>query len=731
MIKSFGQWNDNNVTPLNEGVGSSLIQKVLKLTKSEADDLIKSGFKGISRLTRRLFGASVDDIAKIEKGLADIIAAQKDPFMQSISKAGRKALEKEADEVTRKYLSAYHSNNISEIEEARRFGSEYLNKVKNLKKAKSYVDEIKAKTEGLPTRKLRNQFGDSVKQAEDAIDDAAKTGDMSRLDDARRFVEEPSKFFKSAGGARASAGSSARRSASSRFRAGTEPGADLGDDTLNGLGSQGKSGFRKTMEDNIRSGGKGIVSDLSKGRQTGGIWKRIKTGLKWMFMLAASIYGGGVALEFLKRNEEEKAKDSINNSLEQVKEEFAKNGITLTEIDMNKASFAETFQIFFAGQEGDLPIDDADELATMFKAGSTMSDFFAKTAQLCFEYPKKYFTENEPLMKSNSKFYGFVHALEEKVKVSELVDAVLNAEGDASDAIEETFYEEGAPVSLDEYGYISYTNPNMKILLGSNEPVSIDELVEESREFLEMFSAFTRKVSNDFIQGLILDVLEENGTLTQEVFEERSKRIEEDLEKQLSEKESSFVAMSGLILAYNAEKEPFSSIYGFDDSDLYSTTESISELTGEQYDLRQYNQLRRLYLSLSSEFSKIYDDLGKERSLYGVMEYSNFGFVMRSMMTMYALQKVCMMILSEEEASSTGTFTKDEIKEYQKVLSQIQRKEGLTPTVTVNGSLDSETEDAISTYQEKLGLPKTGKPGEKSLSKLKDYLISMITSKND
>jgi peptidoglycan hydrolase-like protein with peptidoglycan-binding domain len=731
MIKSFGQWNNNNATFLNESVVSSLIQKALKLSKSEADNVLKSGFKGISSLTSKLFGASVDDIAKIEKNLADIIMAQKDPLIQSISRKARKALEKRSDEVVKKYLTAYHSGDISKIEAARKAGAEHLKKIIDIKKARKYVDEIKAKTEGLPTRKLRNQFGDSVKQAEDAIDDAAKTGDMSRLDDARRFVDEPSKFFKDAGTARASASSSARRSASAIFKAGTEPGADLGDDVLNGLSSKGKSGFKKTVEDAMRSEGRRIVSDLSKGKQTGGIWKRIKTGIKWMFILAATIYGGGVALEFLKRSEEEKAEESINNSLEQITEDFAKNGITLTEIQMNKASFAETFQIFFAGTKGDLPIDDANELETMFKAGSTMTDFFAKTAQLCFEYPKKYFTENESAMKSNSKFYGFIHALQEKIKVSEIVKAVSDANGNASDAIQETFYENGEPVSLDEYGYVSYTNPNIKILLGQNEPVPIDDLIDESKEFLEVFSTFKRKISNGFIETSIIDVLEENGTITQEEFEERSKRIEDDLKKQLSEKESVFVAMTGLILAYNANENPFSSFYGFSDTDLYSTTESISELIDNQYDLQQYNQLRRIYLTLSSEFSSIYDDLGKERSLYGVMEYSNFGFIMRSLMTMYALEKVCKMILSGKEEDYSDSFTKEEIEEYQKILFQIQKKEGLTPTVTVNGSLDPETENAISAYQEKIGLPKTGKPGEKSLVKLKEYLTSIITSQND
>lgn len=729
MLKNFNQWNNKESSPLNEGVVSSLLQKALKLTKSQADDMLKSGFKGVSNISRKLFGASIDDVAKIEKGLSDVISVQKQPFIQELSKSARKALEKEADEITKKYLSGYHTSNVKEIEEARRLGNEYIKRVNGIKNTKDYIGGLKAKVDEIPTRKLRNEFDDAIKQAEDAIDDAAKTGNASRLDDARKFVEEPSKFFSGAGKGRAYSRTS--YTGRSKFTGGAEPGADIADDVVNGLGSKGSDGFRKSVEENMEMQAAAMLVALGKKKPTSGLWKFFKKGLKWTLMTLATVYAGGVALEFLKRNQREEAKESIENGLEQIKEDFIENGISLTSIDMNKASFAEVFQIFFAGKEDDLPVDDASELNTMFKAGSTMTDFFAKTAQLCFEYANKYFRENEPTMLTRSKFYGFVHSLDKKVKVSSVIDSVLSAEGKVAVAMEETFYENGSPVSLDEYGFITYSNPNMKILLGPNEPVSVNDLVEECREFLKMFTSFTRKISNDFIQNQIIDVLKQNGKMTQEEFEERSSRIEKDLGEQLSEKESAFVAMSGMILSYNADKKPFSFFYTFSDSDLYMTTETISNMTGDYFDLRSYNQLSRLYLSLSSELSSVYDDMGKERSLYGIMEFSNFGSIMRSIMTMHALEKVCRMILSAQEAASAETFTRDEIKEYQKVLIQIQKKEGLPSTVTANGSLDADTEKAIGDYQEKLGLPKTGKPGDKSLSKFKDYLISIITSKKD
>lgn len=719
MIKNFGQWNENDrLTAVNESVVSSLLKSIFKGSTKSVDDMLKSGFKGVANLTRKLFGASVDEISKIEKKLSDVIASLEDPLIKGLSKKARKALEKEADEVTKKYLAAYHSGNAGEISRAREAGDEYLKRVLKIKDARKYIEDLKLKNNELPTRRLRNEFDDSIKSAEDALDDAVKTGDMSRIDDARKFVEGPAKFFKDAGRGRSYAGSSSRRYARGYT---SEPGSNLADDAIDALKKKGKDGIEKDIDD--------VGKKSLTGKQK--IWKGFKKILKYTLTFSAIVYGGGVALEFLRRNEEEEAKESIERSLETVAEDFFKNGIEPTKVDMNKASFSEAMMLFFAGQEGDLPVDDASELKTMFKAGSTMADFFAKTSQLCFEYPKKYFSENESKMKEESSFYGFVHALDDKVKVSEIVESVMAAEGDVSDALEESFYKDGSPVSLGEYGYISYANPNMKILLGPNQPVSIGDLLDESEEFLKLFSQFTRKISNDFIENSVSAVLREFGDLTEEEFEERERRIQKDLEKQLSEKESSFVALTGLILSYNVDKNPFKYFYSFDDSNFYSSTDSMSNMIEEYPDLRSYRQLGRIYLSLASELSKVYDDMGKERSLYGVMEYSNFGFIMRSLMTMYALENVCKMILSKRDVKASETFAKEEVEDYQKIIIQIQKKEGLKPTVTVNGSLDDDTIEAIGSYQEKLGLPKTGKPGEKSLSKLKEYLVSIITSKED
>jgi peptidoglycan hydrolase-like protein with peptidoglycan-binding domain len=49
--------------------------------------------------------------------------------------------------------------------------------------------------------------------------------------------------------------------------------------------------------------------------------------------------------------------------------------------------------------------------------------------------------------------------------------------------------------------------------------------------------------------------------------------------------------------------------------------------------------------------------------------------------------------------------------------------------VVVSGVLDEETQEAIKQYQKKFGLPETGKPGEKSLRALKDYLTSIVITK--
>jgi hypothetical protein len=734
MIKKFNEWSSSTgLSPLNEDAKSSTLKAVANATGRSADDLVRSGFKGVGSIVKKLFGASTDDVSKMEKGLSDVINAQKQTWWQSLSKDARKSLEKEGDDIVKKYVSGYHAGSEKEINAARQASKGYLKKLEQIATEQKAKDKLVDQIEDLPTRKMKNQYSDILDDAQKSIDDAAKTGDPEKLAAARNFGQKADDFFTGAGKKSVYASSTKRYYGRSGILGrGMEPGANLAEDATNALGSKGKDGLIKTLtKEATDEGKKNLKNPRGADGEKGGMWEGFKRNLKRLLVISATIYGGGVAWNYLKNDQQNKAVDTVKSFLEDAKERFANEGITLTKIDMNDASFADSFKLFFAGDGEDLPVDDAKELDAMLKAGSTMTDFFAKTAQLCFEYPERYFKENEDVMEKSSLFYGFVNKLNEKIGIAKLIDAVRQADGMASKSIEETFYEDGAPVSLDEHGYASFSNPNMKILLGSNEPVKIDDLIDESKEFIKMFSTFKRKVMNDFIQNDVTEALKENGEIVQEEFEERSRRIGKDLEEQLSEKEEAFVAMTGLLLSYNYDRKPFKSFYGFDDSDLYTATETINDMIDENFDLRSTKQLSRMYLSLSSEFSDVYAEMGKGRTLYGVMEHSIFGFVMRSMMTMFALEKVCRIIASTKDGESEETFTRAEIEDYQKMLNQIQRTEGTTPTVTVSGELDDETVDALKQYQAKLGLPETGRPGGKSLVKLKDYLVSIMTSKTD
>jgi hypothetical protein len=739
MIKNFNQWNaSSSMHSLNEDAKSSALNAVVRQTGSTVDDLVRSGFKGVGSLVRKLFGASADDISKMEKGLADVITVQKQPWWQSLSKESRKALEKEGDEIAKKYISGYHSGSDELINAARGSSEKYLEKIRKIGIEQKAIDDLTAKIDDIPTRKMRAKFTDELKNAQSSVDDAAKTGDLDKLSAARKSAQSSDDFIKNAGRGSVYTKSSDRfYGRSGILGRGLEPGANLSDDAAAALKSNGKEGLINTLGKEMANDGKYNLRDISRpSRSTpigekGGLWNGFKRNLKRLFVISATVYTGGVAWNYFKNDQQNKAVESIEQGLDEMKEKLMNEGVSLTKIDMNKASFAEVFKLFFAGTGDNLPVDDAKELDAMLKAGSTMSDFFAKTSQLCFEYPEKYFKENESDLKKSSMFYGFTQKLNEKIGIRKLIDVVNQAEGNASEAIEETFFENGAPVSLDEYGYISFSNPNIKILLGSSEPVNMQDLIDESKEFLTMFSTFKRKVMNDFIQNEVTSSLKEEGMITQEEFEESSRRIEKDLGAQLSEKEEAFVAMTGLVLSYNINRTPFKLFYGFDSDGLYSTVDSINAMLDQDFDLRSKKQLSRMYLSLNSEFSDVYKEMGKQRTLYGVMEYSTFGIIMRSMMNLYGLEKICKMIVSSEAGGYQEEFTKPEVEEYQKVLNQIQRKEGKEPTVVVSGTLDDETQDAIKTYQEKLGLPTTGKPGDKSLSKMKEYLVSLITSKQD
>lgn len=739
MIKNFDQWNQHNQDlSLNEGVldkaAGAFLKMVTKVTGKNIDDLAKGGFKGIrGRILNKMIDASTDEISKMERGLADVLQLPKQAWWRSLSKESRSVLEKEADDIIKKYAVAYHKGDKSLIDAARSSSNKYMEKIRQIsdvQKGKnnlsSFVDD------NVPGRKVKSGLKSTLDDAQKDIDDAIRTGDMEKLARARRYSDEVKDFINKAG----------KRDEYYKFASGRngvlggglEDGANIADNVVNSIGSKGKDATIKTLTSEVKEKGRGLFKSLGKDRQSvkeqGGIWGAFKKNLRRVIALGAVVYAGGVAWNYLKNGNQNKSVDTIEQKYNEIETTFIQEGVSVSNIDSNKASFSELFKILFAGTKDDLPIDDAQELKTMFNSNDTVTQFFAKTCQLSFEYPEKYFRDNSEKFKESSKFFGFVSKLNEKIGVSKLIEAVRDANGMAAQSLEETFFENGSPISLDEYGYATFANPNMKILLGPNEPVRMSELLEESKDFVSLMSTFRRKIMNDSIELGVEGALKESGDITEEEFKEKSRRIEKELGEQLSEKEEAFVAITGMLLSYNSDKEPFSQFYRFDPSELYDTVESINSIIEENFDLQTNKQLSRMYMVLNSEFSEVYSELGKERTLYGVMEYSKMGSIMRSIMNLYALEEICKIILSSAKGGYEPKFTKTEIEEYQKIIKQIQATEGGKQTVVVSGVLDEETQDAIKAYQRKLGLPETGKPGEKSLRAMKDYLTSIVITKS-
>jgi hypothetical protein len=742
MIKNFDQWNRHSHDPslnpsLNEGVldkaAGAFLKMVIKVTGKNIDDLAKGGFKGIrGRILNKIIDVSTDEISMMEKGLADVLQLPKQAWWRSLSKESRSVLEKEADDIIKKYAMAYHKGDKSLINAARSSSNKYMEKIKEIsdvQKGKnnlsSFVDD------NVPGRKVKSGLKSTLDDAQKDIDDAIRTGDMEKLTRARRYSDEVENFINNAGKSK-----EYYKFASGRngvLGGGLEDGANIADNIVDSIGSKGKNATINTLKSEVNEKGRGLFKSLRKDRQSvkeqGGIWRAFKKNLRRVIALGAVVYAGGVAWNYLKNGKQGESVDTVERTCNEIERKFIEEGVSVTRIDTNKASFSELFRILFAGTKEDLPIDDAQELKTMFNSNDTVSQFFAKTCQLSFEYPEKYFKDNSKKFKKSSKFLGFVNNLNEKIGVSKLINAVRDANGMAAQSLEETFFENGSPISLDEYGYASFANPNMKILLGSNEPVKMNELLEESKDFVSLMSTFRRKIMNDSIELGVESALKESGNITEEEFKEKSRRIEKELGEQLSEKEEAFVAITGMLLSYSSDKEPFSHFYKFDPSELYETVGSINSLIGENFDLQSNRQLSRMYMVINSEFSEVYSELGKERTLYGVMEYSKMGSIMRSIMNLYALEEICKIILSSSGGGYEPTFTKTEIEEYQKIIKQIQIIEGEKQTVVVSGVLDEETQEVIKGYQKKLGLPETGNPGEKSLRAMKNYLTSIVITK--
>lgn len=743
MIKNFNQWNDSrSFSHINEDrskiiskTAEFLINQIAKAAKTTPDDLIKGGFKGIrGGVVKKLMNVSQEEISKLEKGLSEIVEIRKTPWWGSIAKDSRKALEKEGDEIAANYMLGYHNGDEAIIKAARNSSKKYMKKVKDIETIQKEKDKLVSFVDDqVPGRKMKDSLNSKLDDAQKEIDDALRSGDPERLERARKYVDDVKGYVRDAGKqAEYTKYSTPYRRGGGLFGRGVEDGANIAEDTANALKEEGKEGLLKRIKRAIFDNGKQNVKDIANKSKDGGgtsLWSMFKKGLKWLIIGAATAYGGTLAWNYMKNGNQTKGVETIEKTADEMEQKFGEEGLKSSEIDANKASFAETFKIIFAGSDEDLPIEDSQDLKTMMNSNSTITEFLSRAYQLCFEYPKKYYTENIDKFHSSSKFYGFMKELNQKIGVPKMISAISDADGMVSKSLEETFFDNGSPVSLGDYGYAGYSNPNMKILFGPNEPARMDQLVEESKDFLSMMSMFKRKIMNDSIEAKVSDSLKINGKMTEEEFEARSSRIEEELGEQLSKKEESFVAMTGMVLSYNAESEPFSYFYGFDPENLYETVDQINSLTEESFDLRSNGQLSRIYETLNYEFSEVYKELGKERTLYGVMEYSKMGVIMRCIMALYGLEEICRIIVSEAERGYEDSFTKTEVEEYQKVLKQIQNTEGTKQTVVISGELDDETQAAIKEYQKKLGLPETGKPGEKSLKAMKDYLVSILTSK--
>lgn len=742
MIKNFKDWNNHNSMRINEDKGKILsktaewlLKTIAGASKKTADELVDGGFKGIKGgVVKRLLNVSSDEVAKMERGLSEIVELRKAPWWQSMSKESRKIAEKEGEEIAVKFISAYHKGDEALLNAARSSSKAYMKKMKDIEVLQKEKDKLASFIDDqVPGRKMRDTLKTKLDDAQKNIDDAVKSGDAEKLARARKYVEETKDYVRQAGKQADYTGYSTRYRTKGIFGSRMEEGSDITDDVLNTIKEEGKEGVLTRLKKYLFNRGKNNVKDLSgksESKSGGSLWSNLKSGIKTAMWIGAVLYGGSMAWNYMKDEEQSKATSTIKSSLKEIEQKFADEGISVTEVDGNVASFSQTFKIFFSGTNEDLPVEDAEVLKTMMNSDATISEFFAKTCQLSFEYPEKYFKENIDLFRSTSKFYSFLSELDKKLGVPKIISAVMDAEGMAAKSLEETFYEEGSPVSLDDYGYASYSNPNMKILLGSNEPVNMEGLLEESKDFLSMISMFKRKIMNDSVENSVIGALKNNGKITQEEFEERSSRIERELQKQLSEKEESFVAMTGMLMSYHSDYEPFTYFYKFNPEDLYETVDQVNLLMEESFELRSNNQLSRMYSALNYELSKFYEELGKERTLYGVLEYSGLGSIMRCIINLYALEDVCKIIVKDSLKEYQDSFTKTEIQEYQKVLKQIQSTEGKEQTVAVSGELDEETQAAIKEYQKKLGLPETGKPGEKSLKTMKDYLVSIITAKS-
>lgn len=683
MIKNFNEWNES--APVDEGVGGA----------------IKSGFKAVGKAAQKLFvKGGVKGGGKVAKEALEEVIEQS---TKKVTKLRDLAVEAEKNaEVAKKILRDLPDT--AEFSGARKAAQETI---EHATKVRTLADE-----------------------AAKSVDDALRSGDDDAIRRARMFADDGIKKASdltsaSAKSAKAATGGSARY-----FARTAEEGTGFADDfrrVIDDSGGDIPNSINRQATKTTKEG-KGRFLKLAKGVGKVIIWPfKSITGF---LTTAALIAGGAVVYNYLRDGEQNKATEKIKQLHDDIGDKLWKEqGVAYTKMDVNKISFKEFFLLFFGASESALPQKDANELKIMLKGDVTTKDFFSKLSQMCFEYPsKEYLNDFERATIKSSSFYSYMLDLEKEIGIGKIVNAINDAEGKASKTLIDTFSENGEPKVVKGVP-IDFSNPNMKILLGSNEPVKTNDLIEESKQFLSMMSSLKKKITNDSIESEISQAINENSIISQEEMQFKSDQITKELREQLSEKEEVFVAISGLMIAYNKERYPFNSIYKFDPDNFYSTSNGIEDFVQDTFTLDTYNQLGRIYINLSADATPIFKSMGKDSSLFGVMEYSHFGNVMKSLLLLYLLEKICKMIVGQkEDLPNSAEFTGSEIKEYQTVINQIQKKEGISPTVTLTGKLDDETKEAIKKYQGKLGLAQTGLPGDISLPKLREYLISLITS---
>lgn len=318
MIQNFSQWNSNrSIAQVNEGA-SSAAAKTLRIlsqkTGKTIDEIVEGGFKGIGNLMSKFFGASSDEIAKMEKGFSKIVEIHKEPWWQSMSRSSRRNLEKEADEIGKKFIIGYHRGDDALIQAARKESKEYLSKVRTLGSSQKVIDDLTSRIDDVPRGKVRAQVKDNIKAAQQSLDDAAKTGDADKIKAARMYAKDANKTFTSAGKKSSfyqkDSYYSSRGGRNGVLGRGMEDGSDLKNIVPEELEKNGKEGFFKKILRDIFKGGKDNFDDIPKKGKTQkievnvkekrGLWEGLKRNIRRFVVFSAVVAVGGIVLNFKK-----------------------------------------------------------------------------------------------------------------------------------------------------------------------------------------------------------------------------------------------------------------------------------------------------------------------------------------------------------------------------------------------------------------------------------------------